>query len=64
MWSKKQKAPQKKLVHARWSPEGAPRNPQNDIDPAVAAITRKDPEPGPAPKPDDKKPAAKPAPKK
>lgn len=33
----------------------------NDIDPAVAAITRKDPEPGPAPKPDDKK---KPAPKK
>ena len=33
----------------------------NDIDPAVAAITRKDPEPGPQPKADDKK---KPAPKK
>ncbi len=33
----------------------------NDIDPAVAAITRKDPEPGPPPKVDDKK---KPAPKK
>jgi hypothetical protein len=40
--------------------------PVNDIDPAVAAITRKDPDPGPAPKADDRKGTtpAKPAPKK
>lgn len=31
----------------------------NTIDPAVAAITRKDGDPGPGPKPDDKKPAGK-----
>ena len=37
--------------------------PSNEIDPAVAAITRKDPEPGPGPKVDAKA-GAKPAPKK
>ena len=36
----------------------------NEIDPAVAAITRKDPEPGPAPKPEERKGNSKPAPKK
>ena len=33
-------------------------------DPAVAAITRKDPEPGPAAKPEERKGNSKPAPKK
>jgi hypothetical protein len=37
---------------------------KDDIDPAVAAITRKDPEPGPPPKTDNKAAPAKPAPKK
>ena len=36
----------------------------NEIDPAVAAITRKDPEPGPAPKAEERKGNSKPAPKK
>ena len=34
MSSKKQKAPPKKLVYARRSPAGAPRNPQNVLDTA------------------------------